>query len=222
LDYVVFGIGFGATILVLGLLLRDFGPRLRHRAPRDGGAVLSAEQLVARVSWARFCGALGSVLALAGAVFLIVTLVSMLLVVSDDTGLWVMAVAYGLLIALMAYWTWAYFHRFGSYGILPERVEKPEPAPVVAKARRPEPTRPQVYAGPPAPAGVTSARGEGTKPAAAEAVSEPANIAPEVAAPIAADTGTAEAPEHETADGEATEPVETVKSGESTRNPSRG
>lgn len=127
LDYVVFGIGFGATILVLGLLLRDFGPKLRFRRSHDGGEVLGAEELVAKVSWTRFCTALGTVLALAGAAFLLITLVAMILVVSDDTGLWIMAGAYGVLIVVMAYWTWAYFHRFGSYGILPERAE-PEPA----------------------------------------------------------------------------------------------
>lgn len=145
MDYVVFGIGFGATILVLGLLLRDFGPRLRYRRARDGGDVLGAEELVARVSWTRFCSALGTVLALAGAAFVLITLISMILVVSDDTGLWIMASAFGLLLVIMTYWTWAYFHRFGSYGILPERVE-PEPA-----FTRPNRTPKPAVAGPPAP-----------------------------------------------------------------------
>ena len=146
MDYGVFGIGFGATILVLGLLLRDFGPRLRFRHARDGGDVLGAEELVAKVSWARFCTALGTVLALAGAAFLLITVVAMVFMISDDTGLWIMSSAFGALLIVTAYWTWAYFHRFGSYGILPERVE-PEPA--FAEPRRaPEPTR----TGPPAPA----------------------------------------------------------------------
>jgi hypothetical protein len=152
LDYVVFGIGFGATILVLGLLLRDFGPRLRFRSPRDGGDVLSAEELVGKVSWSRFCNALGSVLALAGAVFLLITIDSMILVVSDDTGLWVMAIAFGVLLVAMLYWTWAYFHRFGSYGILPERVEKQPEAQPATRPRRPAPGPEIRYAGPPVPA----------------------------------------------------------------------
>lgn len=146
LDYVVFGIGFGATILVLGLLLRDFGPRIRFRRALDGGDVLGAEELVAKVSWTRFCTALGSVLALAGAAFLIITLVAMILVVSDDTGLWIMSSAFGVLLVVIAYWTWAYFHRFGSYGILPERAE-PEPA-FSEPRRAPQSTS----ANPPAPA----------------------------------------------------------------------
>ncbi len=148
MDYVVFGIGFGATILVLGLLLRDFGPRLRFRSSRDGRDVLSAEELVGKVSWTRFCTALGSVLALAGAAFLLITLVSMILVVSDDTGLWVMAISYALLLIVMAYWTWAYFHRFGSYGILPERSE---PEPVSPRIQRQQPAEDDDDIGPPVP-----------------------------------------------------------------------
>jgi hypothetical protein len=181
LDYVVFGIGFGATILVLGLLLRDFGARLRFRKPRDGGDVLSAEELVAKVSWSRFCTALGSVLALAGATFLLITAVSMVLVVSDDTGLWVMGASFGLLLLLMLYWTWAYFHRFGSYGILPERVEKPEPTP--APIRQPAPARARVYAGPPAPAAPAEANSddETEVPVAAGAAAETATTGNEAA-----------------------------------------
>lgn len=148
MDYVVFGIGFGATILVLGLLLRDFGPRLRFRRSKDGADVLSAEELVGKVSWSRFCNALGSVLALTGAVFLLITLVAMILVVSDDTGFWIMAGSYGMLLVIIAYWTWAYFHRFGSYGILPERSE---PAPVPVARPKPSPPAEAVYAGPPVP-----------------------------------------------------------------------
>lgn len=148
MDYVVFGIGFGATILVLGLLLRDFGPRLRFRTARDGADVLSVEELVGKVSWTRFCTALGSVLALAGAVFLLITLVAMILVVSDDTGLWVMSTAYALLLVIMAYWTWAYFHRFGSYGILPERAEAEADA---SHNEDEEEAEEDSYAGPPLP-----------------------------------------------------------------------
>jgi hypothetical protein len=130
LDYVVFGTGFGATILVLGLLIRDFGPRLRYRTPADGEEVLHAEALVARVAWTRYSVALGSVLALAGVVVLIVTLTCILLVLSDSTGGWVMIATLAVLLLLIAFWTWAYVDRFGSYGILPERPVEPE-APVV-------------------------------------------------------------------------------------------
>jgi hypothetical protein len=190
LDYVVFGIGFGATILVLGLLLRDFGPSLRFRKSRDGGAVLGAEELVGKISWSRFCAALGSVLALAGAAFLLLTIVSMVLVVSDDTGLWVMASAFGLLVLVMGFWTWAYFDRFGSFGILPERVEKPEqPVAKLAPKRAPGPARPTVTR----PESVAAA---GAKPAKKESPTQdeaaertvklPDKVEEEPAAPAAA------------------------------------
>ena len=132
MDYVVFGIGFGATILVLGLLVRDIGPRIRYRTPANEGGVFHAEELVARVSWGRFCSALGAVLALGGLLFLVTTVVCMVLRLSDETGGWVMLGALAFLLVMMAYWTWAFFDRFGSYGILPEREEAPEqeePAP---------------------------------------------------------------------------------------------
>lgn len=148
MDYVVFGIGFGATILVIGLLIRDLGPRLRYRAPADGSEVLHAEALVAKVAWTRFSIALGSVLALAGALFLIVTFVCMALMLSDSTGGWVMLGTLAMLLVLVAFWTWAFFDRFGSYGILPER-------PVAEPEREPEPVRPvareATVIGPPLP-----------------------------------------------------------------------
>lgn len=120
MDYVVFGIGFGATILVMGLLLRDLGPRLRYRN-QEGDDVLPADKLVARISWDRFCRALGAVLAISGSLFIVATSVCILLMVSDNTGGWVMVSALGVFFLLMLYWTWAFFDRFGSYGILPER-----------------------------------------------------------------------------------------------------
>lgn len=121
MDYVVFGVGFGATLLVLGLLFRDVGPRLRFRNPAGDDGVFHAEELVARISWRRFCSALGMVWAISGLAFVIATGICMLLVVSDDTAGWVMGTSLVALTLLMAFWTWAYFDRFGSYGILPER-----------------------------------------------------------------------------------------------------
>ncbi|HEV2126988.1 MAG TPA: hypothetical protein VGR22_00020 [Thermomicrobiales bacterium] len=138
MDYVVFGIGFGATILVLGLLLRDLGPRLRYRRQANDDGVLPADVLVAKVAWDRFCNALGAVLAIGGILFLLITFVCIILAVSDDTGGWVMLSALAVFFLMVLYWTWAFFHRFGAYGILLERSaaeEEPEPEP----AQRPEP-----------------------------------------------------------------------------------
>lgn len=121
LDYVVFGIGFGATLLVLGLLIRDFGTRLRFRSPTGADGVFHAEELVARVSWSRFCGALGTVWATAGLAFVVITVIGMLFRISDASAGWVMGVSFVVLLVAIAFWTWAFFDRFGSYGILPER-----------------------------------------------------------------------------------------------------
>jgi hypothetical protein len=138
LDYVVFGIGFGATILVLGLLLRDVGPRLRYRSSGDSAGVLPADLLVAKVSWTRYCHALGAVLAIGGTIFLLTTLVSIVLMLSDGAGGWVMAGALAVLLVTILSWTWAYFDRFGSYGILPERPAAPAvPEPVIVREEHP-------------------------------------------------------------------------------------
>lgn len=127
MDYVVFGIGFGATLLVLGLLVRDLGPHVRFRRPTHPDGVFHAEELVARVSWSRFCGALGTVLAIAGIIFILITSICMALMASDDTAGAIMLGSLTLLCVLMALWTWAFFDRFGSYGILPEREDAPAP-----------------------------------------------------------------------------------------------
>lgn len=129
MDYVVFGIGFGATLLVLGLMIRDLGPRVRYRTPSGPDGVFHAEQLVARVAWVRFCGALGAVLSVAGILFVVTTLICMALTMHDDTAPVVMGTALGVVVLVMALWTWAYFDRFGSYGILPEREVAPPPEP---------------------------------------------------------------------------------------------
>lgn len=73
-------------------------------------------------------------LAIAGAIFLIATLVCILLMVSDGTGGWVMLGTLAVILLLLLYWTWAFFDRFGSYGILPERDEVIEEAPAQAIA----------------------------------------------------------------------------------------
>ncbi len=140
MDYVVFGIGFGATILVLGLLVRDLGPHLRFRESADGDDVLHAEELVGKVAWTRFCVALGSVLAIAGALFVVATLVCMVLVLSDETGQWVMLGTLAAVLLVVLFWTWAYFDRFGSYGILPERRPEAEEPELVEAVVTPRPT----------------------------------------------------------------------------------
>jgi hypothetical protein len=138
-DFVIFGIGTGAALVLIGWLGRDLGPRLRDRAPSDQDEVLSVEELVARVSWARFCGSGGAALALCGAVLLLVTVAALVLRVSDETGTTTMLTTFGLVLVAMAVWSWAYVRRFGVYGVVrqrrraaPEPEPEPEPAPAVS------------------------------------------------------------------------------------------
>lgn len=128
MDFVIFGIGTGAALVLIGWLGRDLGPRLRDRAPSDPDAVLSVEELVARVSWARFCGSGGAALALCGAVLLLVTVATLLLRVSDETGTTTMLATFGVVLVAMTVWSWAYVRRFGVYGVVRRRPRvEPEP-----------------------------------------------------------------------------------------------
>ena len=138
MDFVIFGIGTGAALVLVGWLGRDLGPRLRDRAPSDPDAVLGVEELVARVSWARFCGSGGAALALCGAVLLLVTVATLLLRVSDETGTTTMLATFGVVLVAMTVWSWAYVRRFGVYGVVRRRA-RAEPEPEVSQATH-EPT----------------------------------------------------------------------------------
>ncbi|MDQ4099162.1 MAG: hypothetical protein M3121_01520, partial [Chloroflexota bacterium] len=132
MDFVVFGTGTGAALVLIGWLGRDLGPRLRDRAPSDDEAVLGVEEMVARVSWARFCGSVGAALALSGAVLLLVTIATLVLRVSDETGSIVMLATYASILVAMTAWSWAYVRRFGVYGVVRRRQPEPERAPAFA------------------------------------------------------------------------------------------
>ncbi|MGB3330643.1 MAG: hypothetical protein WBA46_16905, partial [Thermomicrobiales bacterium] len=83
-DYLVFGVGFGSTLVLLGWVLRQFGPAMRYRDTPD--EVLGAEQLLERNDWQRFCIAIGALLSVCGAVMLLVTLITLLIRPADRTG----------------------------------------------------------------------------------------------------------------------------------------
>ena len=46
-DYIIFGIGAGSSLVLIGWLLRDWGPALRDRTSRASNDVLTAQQLIA-------------------------------------------------------------------------------------------------------------------------------------------------------------------------------
>lgn len=122
MDYVVFGIGMGASLVLLGLATRAIGPMLRYRQSKSNEEVQTAVELVAQVAWARFCNALGAAIAFAGVFLLIVTGVMMAIRLDDGVASLVIGVALALVLVMMALWTWAFIGRFGLYGIVTHRT----------------------------------------------------------------------------------------------------
>jgi hypothetical protein len=123
-DYVVFGIGFGATLVLVGWLLRSFGPNARYRA-RDGETVLSAAAMVEKLSWTRFVMALGAVVATGGALMLLATLFAILLTPTDRTGTLIVLSGFFLILIAACAWAWVYIGRYGTRGIVAPRTAKP-------------------------------------------------------------------------------------------------
>ena len=73
----------GASLVVIGWLFREWGPRIRDRRPADD-EILSAEEMVTRMAWARFCGTCGMALLLCGVLILLITAVVAAIGPSDD------------------------------------------------------------------------------------------------------------------------------------------
>jgi hypothetical protein len=103
-DYFVFGIGFGASLVLAGWALRQYGPGLRFRQADSGKNVLSAEEMLVRHDWARFCISLGGLLSIAGGLLLASTVVTLLIRPSDRTGAIVAIVLFGLVLLGVAIW----------------------------------------------------------------------------------------------------------------------
>ncbi len=144
MDYVVFGTGYGATLMLLGWALRTFGPGARYQDPGDS-SVMGADAILARISWRRFAAALSAVIVTAGASLILVTVALILINPGDETGALIALVCFALILLAVAVWTWFYVGRYGTHGILPERREEPavfpargmervEPAPAMAIA----------------------------------------------------------------------------------------
>jgi hypothetical protein len=120
-DYVVFGTGYGATLMLLGWALRTFGPVLRYRQETD--APLRGDMLMARLSWRRFSSALGAVVATSGMALILITFIIIFLNPGDAVGTRIAWACFSLILLAVAVWMWLYVGRFGIYGILPERRE---------------------------------------------------------------------------------------------------
>lgn len=137
MDYVVFGTGYGATLMLLGWILRTFGPDFRYRLDDDeppGG-----DFLLGRISWRRFSGGLGALIATAGMAVVLVTFILILVNPSASIGTWVAIAMFALTLVAAAVWTWLYVSQYGTFGILPEpkqekQVFRAGPAPEVGEA----------------------------------------------------------------------------------------
>ena len=128
MDYVVYGTGYGATLMLLGYAVRTWGPGWRFR-PDEEGAYDRREFRSARSSWMRFTTGLGAVIATAGAVLVLTTFLLMLLNPGDDTGRTVALVVTGLMLVGVAVWSWFFHDRFGSWGVVatPDALSSYEP-----------------------------------------------------------------------------------------------
>lgn len=120
MDYVVFGTGYGATLMLLGWALRTFGPGLRHSSS-NGDHVESGDRMLAKLSWSRYATGLGTLITTAGAVLILVTFVTMLINPGDDWGGMVAWISFGLILLAIAFWNWIYVGRYGVHGVVPER-----------------------------------------------------------------------------------------------------
>ncbi|MBA3276167.1 MAG: hypothetical protein H0T72_10255 [Chloroflexia bacterium] len=149
MDYIIFGIGSSATLVLAGWLLREWGPRLRDRRPAED-EILSASDLVTRMAWARFCAACGMAILIGGALVMVVTLGAAFLAPNDDDAALAAMSVFALAAFLMLVWTGLYLRQFGAMGIIrprekrarPEELE-PRPSlvtPAPAGAGQPEPT----------------------------------------------------------------------------------
>jgi len=110
-DFVVVGFGFGALSVLLGFLLRDLVPWWF----RVSGSRQMPEPVVRRrVAHARAGRAGGGVLATAGALLALVTLITLILNASDRTGLEVVFAALAVALLAILAWAFTYVQRFHS------------------------------------------------------------------------------------------------------------
>lgn len=113
MDYVLFGMGYGATLMLLGWALRTFGPERKYKDinPEDRDLV------VAQRRWVRFIQGLGGVIAIAGTAMVVFTFIIMLVNPDDETGSFTALVVWGFLIVAVLVWCGFYVSRYGLTGI---------------------------------------------------------------------------------------------------------
>lgn len=114
MDYVLFGMGYGATLMLLGWALRTFGPRLKYsKPPQNEDANFTVEQRF----WVRFIQGLGGVVAIAGITMVLMTFVVVLVNPNDDTGGTIAMAIWAFILLAVVLWCGMYVKRFGLTGI---------------------------------------------------------------------------------------------------------
>lgn len=113
MDYVLFGMGYGATLMLLGWALRTFGPERKYKDidPQD------IDRVIEQRRWIRFIQGLGGVIAIAGTAMVLFTFVIMLVNPDDETGAFTALVIWGFLALAIMIWCWFYVSHFGLTGI---------------------------------------------------------------------------------------------------------
>ncbi|MCA9834335.1 MAG: hypothetical protein KC435_10330 [Thermomicrobiales bacterium] len=114
MDYILFGMGFGASLMLLGWALRTFGPAWKYA---DVSSDDPSNRYVYKRFWNRFVQGLGGVLAIAGSAMVILTFLVMLLNPADETGELFALVVWISIVLIIFGWCWAYMRRYGTTGI---------------------------------------------------------------------------------------------------------
>lgn len=123
-DYILFGAGTGASLAVIGWVLREWGPALRDGRSEDG-LIHSASELVDRMSWARFCASCGMALVFGGTLILFVTGIVAIWNPGDTLAARILIGTYlGVSLLLLA-WSGLYTRQFGTSGIYRPAPPKP-------------------------------------------------------------------------------------------------
>lgn len=114
MDYVLFGMGYGASLMLLGWALRTFGPQLKYsRPPLENDVDFQVEQRF----WVRFVQGLGGVVAIAGTTMVLMTFVVVLVNPDDDTGGQIALAIWAFVMVALLLWCWMYVKHYGLTGV---------------------------------------------------------------------------------------------------------
>lgn len=126
MDYILYGLGYGSTLMVLGCLFRYLGPALRYRE-RDDDVVdpfVDADDYEeARWKWRLFATGAGNVIALAGTFLLLVSVILMITNPGNELGQWIALAVSVLMVFSIAVWAWMFFRKWGAITPPPLEVE---------------------------------------------------------------------------------------------------